>query len=155
EFDGSNVSNLSPYRELKSFGEEHAAFFFGREDFSQRLLDRVRNENGLVAVIGPSGSGKSSVVHAGLLPLLRRERPPARTWDAISFTPGAKPFHRFAAALIPLLEQGMTETDRLAEQVKLGDRLADGTVIVADVAQRIIDKSKGTGRLLVIVDQFE
>jgi hypothetical protein len=43
-------------------------------------------------LVGPSGSGKSSVVQAGLIPLLRRERPPANTWDAVSFTPGDDPF---------------------------------------------------------------
>src|ERR1051325_3063682 len=148
-----DIAQVSPYRELKPFGEEHAALFFGREEFSKRLLERVRSEKGLVAVIGPSGSGKSSVVHAGLVPLLRREGPPAHTWDAVTFTPGDQPFHRLAAVLIPLLEQEMTETDRLAEQIKMGDCLAAGSVRLADVAQRI--SKKATDRLLVIVDQFE
>jgi hypothetical protein len=43
------------------------------------------------AVVGSSGSGKSSVVQAGLLPLPRREQPPANTWGALSFTPSHDP----------------------------------------------------------------
>jgi conflict system STAND superfamily ATPase len=43
------------------------------------------------AVVGSSGSGNSSVVQAGLIPLLRREQPPVNAWDAISFTPGYDP----------------------------------------------------------------
>jgi hypothetical protein len=79
---------LRPYRALEIFREEHAAFFCGRDAFSARLLEKVLNHR-LVAVVGPSGSGKSSVVQAGLLPLLRQQSSPA--WDAAIFTPGNKP----------------------------------------------------------------
>ncbi len=66
--------DLLPYRGLGVFREQDAAFFRGRETFTQRLVEMVLNRN-LVAVVGPSGSGKSSVVQAGLLPELRRQRP--------------------------------------------------------------------------------
>jgi WD40 repeat protein len=152
---GDGVVALCPYQGLRAFREEYAGFFFGREDLSQRLLEIVHSDRGLVAVIGSSGSGKSSVVHSGLLPLLRRQRPPAATWDAVSFTPGNRPFRSLAAALIPLLEPEMTETDRLAQAQKLGDHLAGGDVQIEDVVKRIIKRSEGTDRLLVIADQFE
>ena len=93
---------ILPYRGLEVFHEEHAAFFCGRETFSERLLNTTLNRN-LVAVVGPSGSGKSSVVQAGLIPALRRQFPPAETWDAVVFTPGDRPYHRLAGALIPHL----------------------------------------------------
>jgi len=95
------------------------------------------------------------VVQAGLLPLLRREQPPANTWDAISFTPGRDPFHRLASALIPLLEPDMSETARLAEAEKLGGNLAANRTRVEAVINRVIEKSNGTGQLLLIADQFE
>ena len=152
---GDAAAQLCPYQGLNAFREAQAGFFFGREELSERLLEKVRTEKGLVAVIGPSGSGKSSVVQAGLLPLLRRQRPPANTWDAISFTPGQQPFRSFAGALMPLLEPTMTETDRLEEQGKLSERLAAGTVRIDDVAKRIIEKSKGTDRILIVIEQFE
>src|SRR5215470_8117103 len=81
---------ICPYRGLRVFREEDAAFFVGRKALAEQLFDFTLSKN-LVAVVGPSGSGKSSVVQAGLIPLLRRERPPANTWDAIYFTPGEDP----------------------------------------------------------------
>ncbi|HZF10937.1 MAG TPA: TIR domain-containing protein [Thermoanaerobaculia bacterium] len=148
------LSALCPYRGLQPFGEEEAAFFCGREDLSERLLDAVLKAS-TVAVLGSSGSGKSSVVHAGLLPRLRRQRPPAPAWDAVSFTPGERPYHRLAAALLPLLEPERTEVQRLQEVADLGDALASGRVRLADAVGRVLEKSAGTGRLLVVVDQLE
>jgi WD40 repeat protein/energy-coupling factor transporter ATP-binding protein EcfA2 len=146
---------LCPYQGLKAFREEHAAFFFGRDEIAGRLLERVLKETGFVAVMGPSGSGKSSVVLCGLIPLLRRQRPPSKAWDAVVCTPGDRPFHRLAHALIPLLEPEATEVDRLAEAQKLGDRLAAGDVELGSVADVVIEKSNGTDRLLIVIDQFE
>jgi energy-coupling factor transporter ATP-binding protein EcfA2 len=151
---GDRAAALCPYRGLEAFREEDAAFFAGRSAFAQQLLDLTLAKD-LVAVVGPSGSGKSSLVQAGLIPLLRRQRPPARTWDAVIFTPGGAPFHRLASALMPLLEPLLGETDRLTQAQKLGDWLANGDAKLEAVIDRIILKSNGTGRLLVVVDQFE
>jgi hypothetical protein len=145
---------ICPYRGLQIFREEDTAFFAGRKAFVSQLLDFTRGKD-FVAVVGPSGSGKSSVVQAGLLPLLRRNLPPADTWDAVTFTPGKDPYHRLATALIPLLEPGMTETDQLTEAQKLGKRLGVGDARLDAVITRVIQKSNGTDRLLLIADQFE
>jgi formylglycine-generating enzyme required for sulfatase activity len=148
-------SGLIPYRGLQVFREEHAAFFCGREAFNARLLDAVLKRS-LVAVIGASGSGKSSVVQAGLIPALRRQRPPAATWDVAVFTPGERPYHRLATALVPLLEPEVSdEVERLAQAEKLGDRLARGEIKLEATVQRLLEKSLGTDRLLLVVDQFE
>jgi hypothetical protein len=77
---------LCPYRGLEAFREEDAAFFAGRAAFARQLVDFTLGRD-LVAVVGPSGSGKSSVVQAGLVPLLRRQFPPEATWDAIGLRP--------------------------------------------------------------------
>jgi len=69
---------LCPYRGLEAFREEHAAFFAGRTAFARELFTFTLGKE-LVSVIGPLGSGKSSVVQAGLVPLLRRQMPPATT----------------------------------------------------------------------------
>src|SRR5262249_4535 len=84
-----------------------------------------------------------------------RELPPATTWDVVTFTPGSDPFLRLASAVIPLLEQDLTETDRLTEAQKLGERLTSGKVQLESVIDRAIEKATGTGRLLIIADQFE
>jgi ABC-type transport system involved in cytochrome bd biosynthesis fused ATPase/permease subunit len=64
--------DFCPYRGLQAFREEDAAFFFGREALTARLSAEVATHN-LVALVGPAGSGKSSLINAGLLPLLRDE----------------------------------------------------------------------------------
>ncbi len=147
-------SVLLPYRALEVFREEHAAFFYGREAFTERLVKAVAARN-LVAVVGPSGSGKSSVVQAGLLPVLRRRRPPEPTWDAAIFTPGKEPFHSLARSLIPFLEPDLSETGRLIEAKRLGDALRLGDIALEDTIRRVLEKSDGTDRLLLVADQFE
>ncbi len=147
-------SVLCPYQGLDVFEESDAAFFCGREDFSSRLLESALASN-FVVLIGPSGSGKSSVARAGLLPLLRRQRPPAQTWDVALFKPGDDPFGKMAAALLPLLEPDLRETDRLVEGQRLGKHLAEGEVRLEAIVQRLLEKSEGTDRLLLLVDQFE
>ncbi|NKE62888.1 hypothetical protein FXN61_41670 [Lentzea sp. PSKA42] len=69
------ATTTSPFPGLKAFDEHQASLFFGREDDVQRLAEPLlgRREFGALAVIGPSGTGKSSLLQAGLIPLLRRE----------------------------------------------------------------------------------
>ena len=93
---------ICPYRGLNAFREEDAALFFGRDrvldEPEQGLLHKVLTCP-LVAVVGASGSGKSSVVRAGLLPRLRREPPSRGTWDVVVFRPEKYPFLKLAMAL--------------------------------------------------------
>ncbi|HEX3531238.1 MAG TPA: TIR domain-containing protein, partial [Thermoanaerobaculia bacterium] len=145
---------LCPYRALRAFREEDAQLFFGREHFAEKLLEKVR-AHALVAVVGPSGSGKSSVAQAGLLPLLRRESSPSPAWEAIICAPGKRPFHNLAAALIPLWEVGQDKTEILIKTEKLGSGLADGSVSLEAAIKLALKESPGTDRLLIIVDQFE
>jgi WD40 repeat protein len=145
---------VCPYRGLEPFREDDAAFFAGRGALARQLLNFTLGKD-LVVVVGPSGSGKSSVVQAGLVPLLRRRFPPAITWDAVAFTPGSEPFHRLATALIPQLEPGMSERERLAEAEALAKDLYSGRTRIESVVGRVIEKSNGTGRLLIVADQFE
>ena len=90
-----------PYRGLFAFREEDSHLFFGREKFTEDLAAAVKTKP-LVAVVGPSGSGKSSVVFAGLLSALRQTK---IQLQIISFRPGNNPFKALAAALVPLLEK--------------------------------------------------
>jgi hypothetical protein len=138
-----------PYRGLFAFREEDAPYFFGRETFTQQLADAVRRKT-LVAVVGSSGSGKSSVVFAGLLPRLRKEG----SWLIATCRPGNDPFHSLAAALIPLLEPQMSGTDRLIEINKLARRLQQGELVFEDVVGLIV-QNHAAARLLLVVDQFE
>ena len=142
----------SPYRGLRPFREEDAPFFFGREAFTETLAE-VAQGSSLVAVVGPSGSGKSSVVRAGLSPRLRRDS--EQVWDLCDLIPGRRPFDALAGTLIPLLDPDLSQTDQLREANKLAHYLADGQVSLGDVAERILANQPGTDRLMVTVDQWE
>ena len=93
------LSDLCPYRGLAAFTEDHAEFFFGREKLVADLVAHLRGNPRFLAVVGPSGSGKSSVVRAGLFPALRRgEVPGSGDLHLLSFRPGADPFAALIAA---------------------------------------------------------
>ncbi|WP_048709317.1 TIR domain-containing protein [Microvirga massiliensis] len=144
---------ICPYRGLRPFREEDAAFFCGRATVTEKLVGMVERTS-LVAVIGASGSGKSSVVRAGLIPRLRQTKV-GQIWEIATLVPTDRPLHSLAAALIRILEPEMTRVDRLAEINKLARHLADGTVALRDVAADLLRAQPGTDRLLLFVDQWE
>ncbi|WP_460204657.1 nSTAND1 domain-containing NTPase [Scytonema sp. NUACC21] len=146
---GRRPTRECPYRGLFAFREEDAPFFFGREAFSEILVEAVHTKP-LVAAIGPSGSGKSSVVFAGLIPRLREEG----NWLVISFRPGSKPFHSLAAALISQQEPQMSPSDQLEEITQLANYLRCEDNGLRFVLQSVIKKNIGK-RLLLVADQFE
>lgn len=143
---------LCPYRGLLYFREEDAPFFFGRETAIAQLISAVRQHN-LVAVVGASGSGKSSVVRAGLVPELRKARDHA--WDVATIVPTDRPVHALAAVLMPFLEPSMTETDRLVETNKLAEALLSQTIKLREVVDCVLAKQPSMDRLLLIADQWE
>ncbi|MCP4543137.1 MAG: tetratricopeptide repeat protein [Chloroflexi bacterium] len=140
-----------PYRGLSPFRESDAPFFFGREAFTERLVEAVQTRTMTAVIVGSSGSGKSSAVFAGLLPHLRAEG----DWLIADCRPGAQPFHALAATLLPLLEPELGETDRMIETRKLAEALSGGDIPLHDVVERTLEKSPGEKRLLLLVDQFE
>ncbi|MBW4594113.1 MAG: CHAT domain-containing protein [Brasilonema angustatum HA4187-MV1] len=87
-----------PYKGLSAFRQEDKSVFFGREAFTHRLLEAV-NKKPLVAVIGPSGRGKSSVVFAGLIPYLLKK---PDNLQIAHFRPGKRPLDALATALLTL-----------------------------------------------------
>ncbi|MEG4854831.1 WD40 repeat domain-containing protein [Microcoleus sp. B5-D4] len=139
----------NPYQGLSAFKEEDADFFFGQEKFVNKLVE-VTQTQPLVAVVGPSGSGKSSVVYAGLIPKLRKEG----IWLIESFRPGKEPFLPLASALVRQLEPEAGETQKLREAVGLADDLQNGRITLPQVVSRILERNPGK-RLLLVADQFE
>jgi WD40 repeat protein/DNA-binding SARP family transcriptional activator len=92
------VDLRNPYKGLRPFLEADADDFFGRESLTTRLVERAATDR-FVAVIGPSGSGKSSVVRAGVVPVLR-----ADSLRVVEITPGAYPLEELEAALLRIAE---------------------------------------------------
>ncbi|MFH1085637.1 MAG: adenylate/guanylate cyclase domain-containing protein [Chloroflexota bacterium] len=140
-----------PYRGLSAFREADAPFYCGREAFVDLLEGAVRRQALTAVIVGSSGSGKSSALFAGLLPRLRKEG----RWQFALLRPGSQPFYALAAGLLPLLEPGLSETDRLTETRKLAERLARKEVSLAHVIERIREKAPEAGQILLVVYQFE
>ena len=150
----SPLQLICPFRGLATFREEDAAFFLGRDAPAQTLLRAVLDFNGAV-VIGSSGVGKSSLVFAGLVPRLRQTGPPQQLWEVATCQPGDSPFHRLAAALMPVLDPALTSVARLEDGRRLGHALQRGTVRLSDVVDTLLLPSHGADRALFVIDQFE
>ncbi|GET35472.1 nSTAND1 domain-containing NTPase [Microseira wollei] len=96
----SKLKGKCPYKSLNYFTQEDAVFFYGRTELTDILIDRVRREN-FTAVLGASGSGKSSVLRAGLLYQLKRGQKLSGSdrWKYYDpFTPGEHPLQSFKKA---------------------------------------------------------
>lgn len=138
-----------PYRGLFHFGPGDAEYFFGRKSFIKTLFQATQTRN-FIPLLGASGSGKSSVVFAGLVPKLQQES----HWQFTHFRPGSDPFHALALALVPLYTTNLNETERLAQARQLANYLRDGDIPLADVFAQI-KNNYPSERVLLIADQFE
>jgi len=138
----------APYPGLRAFGTQDAAVFFGRDDTVRLLMDRLDptlQYARAVAVIGASGSGKSSLVRAGVLPRLGRS---GGDWFVVPpFTPGERP----TAALSRALAGAGAEGGRAAVQSRLEADPAELPEIVRDLAERDGDRRS----VVIVVDQAE
>jgi len=140
-----------PYRGLATFREEDSRFFFGRERFTQQLLDALHARQIIAVIIGSSGSGKSSVVSAGVIPRLRAEG----GWLVVNMRPGVSPFQSLSMALLPLFQAGLSEIDRLIESQKLSKALAEREITLAVVLDHTLELNPESRNLLLFIDQFE
>jgi WD40 repeat protein len=147
---GHRPTELCPYRGLFAFREEDAQFFHGREIFTQDLVAAVQRYE-LVCVIGASGSGKSSVVFAGLVPELRSQQ---RSWEIVAFRPGQRPFQSIATAWVKLRETDRSQADRLPSILQLAEAWRMDEEALQTAIKTVVRESPGT-KLLFIIDQFE
>ncbi len=147
------AATVCPFRGLLPFREEDAPFFFGREDATARLVEAVARHP-FVAVVGASGSGKSSVVRAGLVPRLRAD--PSTVWEVATMVPTARPLNSLVNALSPLVWPDLDdEVARRTEANKAAASLEDGTLFLRDLVEISMTNQPGTQRLLLVVDQWE
>jgi tRNA A-37 threonylcarbamoyl transferase component Bud32 len=128
-----------PYRGLAAFCEEDAKYFFGRDGEIRSALAQL-DAWPLLAIVGPSGVGKSSFIHAGLVPAVRRA---GGAWETSVLRPGRAPLQRLAG----VIEEAPGRAAQLAAQLAeapglLGMRLRDAGI------------RRGV-RMLVVVDQLE
>jgi WD40 repeat protein len=138
-----------PYRGLFHFGPGDAEYFFGRDSFVAELVKATQTRN-FIPLLGASGSGKSSVVLAGLVPKLQQ----AGHWQFTHFRPGADPFQALALALVPLYTTNLDDTERIRQSRNLAGYFRTGEILLADVFAQI-QQNFPTDRVLLIADQFE
>jgi DNA-binding SARP family transcriptional activator len=135
----------NPFKGLRAFYEADNAEFFGRDRLIASIVRRIEEGERLVALVGPSGSGKSSVVRAGLIPALRKGAiPGSERWAIAEMVPGSRPFAELEVAL---LRSSLDAPDSLAGQLAEPD---DG---VLRAALRMVPGDNS--RLVLVIDQFE
>jgi len=138
----------NPYKGLRPFGEADAADFAGRDALVNRLVSRLAEEGTagrFLAVVGPSGSGKSSVVRAGLVPALRRGAVAGSSaWFVTTMQPGATPSAALEAALLRVAVA--PSADLAVERI-----LGEGALTKA-IRRALPDESV---EVLLVVDQLE
>jgi len=144
-----------PFQGLQYFDEKDADRFFGRETLVAKIVGRLATTR-FLTIIGASGSGKSSVVRAGVIPALRRgERladgsiPPTDSgqWDIRILTPSAHPLDALAASLT-------RDSESVSAITTLRDDLAQHPNALSLVARRVLAQND-KNHLLLVIDQFE
>ncbi|HEU4425738.1 MAG TPA: hypothetical protein VFR67_24645 [Pilimelia sp.] len=137
-----------PFRGLAAFREQDADVFFGRAEVADELAETASRRR-FVALVGRAGSGKSSLLHAGLVPRMRE-----RGWAVAAFRPppDVPAAAALAGGLLPLLQPGLTGVAALSQRAVLAEAITGGRLpeLVGDALA-----ATGTSRLLVCVDQFE
>jgi WD40 repeat protein/transcriptional regulator with XRE-family HTH domain len=147
----------NPYKGLRAFAEADAADFFGRDTLIQELLRRMSEVGDMtagvgqelarfLAVVGPSGSGKSSVVRAGLIPALRQGGlPGSDNWFIVEMLPGMHPWEELEAALLRIAVNPPQSLLTQFHEDERGLMRAVRRVLPADESIELV----------LIIDQFE
>ena len=137
EADLASRSNVCPYKGLTAFEASDADYFFGRDRLVAELVAKLVGSP-FVALVGASGSGKSSLLGAGLLPALANGvLPTSAEWTYVTMRPGAHPLRELSDALAA------------------SDDVAPGEEEAARLMERARRRLTPSQRLLLVVDQFE
>jgi len=147
----SLTQTSNPFVGLRPFESDESLLFFGRQQQTLELLQRL-HENHFVAVVGSSGSGKSSLIRAGLIPALKagylvddRDR-----WMIAGFKPGQSPLNNFAAAILDQLNAPNTGSQLATFMRKIKEEGADAIV---DLLKPLWEERRTN--IFFLIDQFE
>ena len=148
-------AEVCPYPGLAAFGPDQARWFFGRDRLTAYLISQLDDRltgGGPLAVVAPSGAGKSSLLAAGLIPALARGAlPGSRTWPVVATTPGAHPL----ATLAVRVAERTGADPATAEAVGDPERFV---AFLAEVAAAGAGKRRDTANsawVVLMIDQFE
>ncbi len=143
----------SPFPGLRAFGEGDAPIYFGRGRETDGLIGRLANTARFITVVGVSGSGKSSLVAAGLVPRLKDNAiPGSRDWRSVRFTPGElgeNPFVALAAGFKAVFARHNRTPREEAE------RLVADLKVLDEWLAWLLEGASDWAELVLFVDQFE
>ncbi|MCX5965559.1 MAG: hypothetical protein NT070_21260 [Cyanobacteria bacterium] len=137
EIQARELIEASPYLGLEKFGVEDHDKFFGRDRWIENLTEHLKHKNVLL-LLGASGSGKSSLIQAGLVPALKKQ-PNLSLFKLFSFVPDVNPFESFYVSLQPTYKS----------KAKLAQIVKEDTLIQVEQAL------KQDAQWLIFIDQFE
>jgi hypothetical protein len=162
---------VNPYRGLMALEEQDSDFFFGREAETEQAVNAIAREHDrIIALVGNSGVGKSSLVQAGVIASLKRGRfasgellpeslRDAREWAYLTFRPADAPVRNLATAFVNLWYPGSTDTEKYKKIVEWTDYLSDNGTL-AELLDATRERFREQGlvppkRAFVYVDQGE
>jgi WD40 repeat protein/serine/threonine protein kinase len=140
------LAPANPYKGLRPFEEADADTFFGRESLVEQLLKHIR-ENCFLALVGPSGSGKSSVIKAGVIPAIRRgaiKGAESEQWFIATMVPGPHPIQELTEALLSIA----TDNSSVAFDPEFEDENS-----LSRISQQLYEDTHTN--VLLFIDQFE
>jgi WD40 repeat protein/serine/threonine protein kinase len=154
----ASLQPVNPFKGLRAFETSDRRDFFGREAFLEKILGRLaanntptpaqdadRNGDRFLAIVGPSGSGKSSLVNAGLIPQLWEGTiEGSERWFIVGMTPGSRPLDELEVAL---LRVAADQAGNIREQL---ERDRNGLLRAVDLIL-----PRDNSELLLVIDQFE
>src|SRR4051794_16324879 len=146
--------STSPYPGLRAFRADESDIFFGREEQTDCLLERLQRSH-FLAVVGPSGCGKSSLVRAGMIAALESGfmADAGSRWRVAEMRPGDRPISRLAGALSASQTWASERAASAEETVFLEAGLRRGPLGLTEMLQETLLATNTN--LLLLVDQFE
>ena len=145
----------APYVGLRPFTEKETLLFFGRDAHVRELLTKLEARQRFTAVLGASGTGKSSLVRAGLVPALHRGALASAgySWNVCIFKPGDAPLSSLAHALTED-ERWIDNEERATSISSLSSLLSVSELALSNLYEQK-SAAFGSQALLLVVDQFE
>ena len=137
----TGVLKKNPFHGIRPYTSAEDKLFFGRDNVTGELLDLLR-DNRFVALVGPSASGKTSLIQSGIIPeLITQEQ---QEWVPVMVRPGTKPVENLIRGFQQVFPKKMKEPD---VQAFLSGK--------QDLGDLILDKGLGSHNYCLVVDQFE
>ncbi len=149
---------INPFPGLRPFGMEESHLFFGREGQSDEVLAKL-SENKFVAILGTSGSGKSSLMYCGLIPTLHGGfmTQAGSNWRIVVTRPSGGPIDNLAESLLTLIKNkeyaNLGKEDKLIRKTIINTVLRSSSLGLVEVIKQL--RGEENENILILIDQFE